>query len=284
MSLEANASQPVTTTVTEKTPEVEALQPTRSLDQEAREKHARVKVVARQIADDLGEQEAGPKQTIRRSVSILGEEVALALWQETQKIEAAGGTMLPDGSRRRTRGGVYFQLVRNAATGDERRRIFQVVTKGKKTSKAPSLPETQPKPQTTSIVAWTWTERGPVLDETEEKRGETRTVKTTLIGRPEKIVERGQCVALSMQQSEKIPSLPAGLPLPPAAMVAETRYSVYIAAKQWRKVADAINKNHDDVLIIEGFQMLDKERGTIAVFASNVTTKVLQSAARAAKS
>jgi len=76
--------------------------------------------------------------------------------------------------------------------------------------------------------------------------------------------------------------LPAGLPLPSVEQVEATRYNVYIAAKQWRKVAEAI-ADPEDVLIVEGFQMLDRERGTIAVFASNVSTKKLQIAAKQPK-
>jgi len=107
-------------------------------------------------------------------------------------------------------------------------------------------------------------------------------VKMTVIGRPGKIVERGTCVVLAMQQAAKIPALPAGLPLPPVDQVEATTYSVYISAKQWKKVAEAI-KDEEDVLIVEGFPMLDREQGTIAVFASNTTTKKLQMAAKQAK-
>lgn len=253
-----------------------------------REDKIRIKEVTQQIADQLGEQEAGPWQTIHRSVKGIGIEMALALLQKAQTIEEAGGMMLPDGSRRRTFGGVYFWLVRQEASADQRRHIFQV-TGGPKPQPTgtlnapqreyPRKPEKQPQP----VASLTWAERGPVLDEAEAERGAVRTMKVTLIGRPEKLVERGQCVAMMMQQAPKIPSLPAGLPLPPMEQVEATRYSVYIAIKQWRKVAETM-KDPEDALIVEGFQMLDREHGTIAVFASNVTSKKLQSAARQPKS
>jgi hypothetical protein len=243
---------------------------------------AGVKEVAKLIAEQLGERETGPWQTILRSVRIIGVETALALLKKTHEIEEAGGILLPDGSRRRTPGGVYFWLVRQGTSAEQRGKIFLLgKTKpssafGTQTSQLPPKQEQPPAPLT-------WAERGQALDEADQKRGEARTVKMTVIGRPGKIVERGQCVALSMQQGEKIPALPAGLPLPPAEQASATRYSVYIASKQWKKVAAAITNDAEDVLIIEGWPMLDRERGTIAVFASNVTTKKLQMAARQPK-
>jgi molybdopterin-guanine dinucleotide biosynthesis protein len=46
--------------------------------------------------------------------------------------------------------------------------------------------------------------------------------------------------------------------------VEATRYSVYITAKQWKKVAEAI-ADPEDVLIVEGFPMLDAQRGILEV-------------------
>ena len=43
---------------------------------------------------------------------------------EALAIEAQGGLMLPDGSRRRTLGGVFFHLLRKGVTPAERRVIF----------------------------------------------------------------------------------------------------------------------------------------------------------------
>lgn len=235
---------------------------------------------AKLIADQLGEQQATPRYTIARSVRVLGTEAALALLKQTHETEEAGGVMLPDGSRRRTPGGVYFWLIRQQTNAEQQGKIFPYGNPRQSRGNGSSSQPKQARPQ--PVVPLTWDERGLVLDEAEQERGAIRTVKITVIGRPGKVVERGQCVALSMQQSEKIPSLPAGLPLPPAAQMAETRYSVYIAAKQWRKVSEAI-ADPEDVLIVEGFPALDAQRGSIAVFASNVTTKKLQIQSRRPK-
>jgi hypothetical protein len=247
---------------------------------------APVKETARLIAEKLGEQQENPRQTILRSVRVLGIETALALLQKTHETEAAGGLLIPDGSRRRTPGGVYFFFVRQEVPAAQLRQIF--VFYGLRAPKVPGTPQVQhaPKqqqsqPQAPAAVL-TWAERGQVLDETEQEQGEARTVKMTVIGRPGKIVERAQCVAFSMQQQQKIPSLPAGLPLPSIEQAGATRYSVYVAARQWKNVAEAIAADAEDLLIVEGFPILDGERGTIAVFASNVTTRKLQAASKQA--
>ncbi len=100
-------------------------------------------------------------------------------------------------------------------------------------------------------------------------------MKIILIGRPSsQIADKGTYVALVMQ-SQKTPALPKGRPTPSADI--KTNYVVYIAAKQWRKVADCL-ADLQDALIIEGFPQIKLGNGSIAVFATNVTTKKLQQA------
>src|SRR5512135_2307997 len=70
------------------------------------------KQAVKTIAQQLGETEKEPLQQINRIVKTLGPEQALAFLNETLMIEAQGGQLLSDGSRRRTPGGVFFHLVR----------------------------------------------------------------------------------------------------------------------------------------------------------------------------
>src|SRR5689334_10877833 len=90
-------------------------------------------LVAQQIATTLGETEPVPLLHIRRIVQTLGPERALQVLDQAQRAEADGGLMLPDGSRRRTPGGVFFLLVREQTTPAERSRIWPWPKKPKPT-------------------------------------------------------------------------------------------------------------------------------------------------------
>lgn len=104
------------------------------------------------------------------------------------------------------------------------------------------------------------------------------TAKLTLIGRPGRVIQAGDCVITTLQSSGKLPTLPKGLPTPPAQ---PTTFVVYIAAKQWRKVEAALT-DPNDALIVEGAPVYDERLPGLAVLAQSVTTKVLQAAKRQA--
>ena len=61
---------------------------------------------------------------IKRTVRTIGEERALALLQQALEIEQQSGLMLPDGSRRYTPGGVFFRLVKEQMSPEERRQVW----------------------------------------------------------------------------------------------------------------------------------------------------------------
>jgi hypothetical protein len=79
---------------------------------------------AANIAQQLGETDPIPQEQIRRIVERLGAEAALTLLRETREIEAQGGMLLPDRSRRRTPGGVFFYLVRSRTSKKDRAFIW----------------------------------------------------------------------------------------------------------------------------------------------------------------
>jgi hypothetical protein len=219
--------------------------------------------VEQTIAEQSGESEAEPLQLLHKVVKKLGPEQALAFLKETQEVEAQGGLLLPDGSRRRTPGGVFFYLVRTKGPKPVRFLFWQ-----RKQEQSVASPQSPP-------PALTWADRIAVLDEIGIAKGAASTVKITVIGLPGKIIDRGTCMVTSLQ-SGKVQSLPKGLPTPPNAA---TTYTLYIASKQWRRVAEAM-KDPEDTLIVEGFPQLDAQTGSIAVFATNATTKKLQQAQR----
>ncbi len=239
--------------------------------------HAQRVETAQLIAEQLGETAEESRAQIYRTVKRLGIEQALSFLQQTHEIETQGGRMVSDGSRRRTPGGVFFLLIKERVPVETTKHIFKkrsLYQQAAQKKKAAAQAESQ-ESQTPASAPMAWADRLAVLKEVSAEKGQATTVKITLIGRPGRIVERGACIVMSMESS-KVPSLPKGLPTPEAS---STSYTVYIATKQWRKVADAL-KDQDDALIVEGYPHLDAEAKTIAVFATNTTTRNLQAALR----
>lgn len=235
--------------------------------------HAHRVEVATLIAEQLGESDEEPKRQIYRVVKRLGADQALGFLQQALQVEAAGGIMLADRSRRRTPGGVFFSLVKEQAPAAIKRRIFK--REPAQSSETRPLPRQKDSTTTSPPPLLTWSERRAALAELGEEKGQATTMKITLIGRPGKVVERGQCIITTMQAT-KIPALPKGLPVPPAPT---TTYTVYISIKHWRRVAEAIS-DFEDSLILEGWPHLDSEAKSIAVFVTSATTRKLQAASR----
>lgn len=214
---------------------------------------------AAEIADQLDERNPDAIAQIERIVERLGAETAASLLRETLEIEAKGGMTVIDGSRHRTAGGVYLYLAKGQVSRKDRYYIWPG-----------SAPQRPPK--------FDWDERLKIIPGIITSSGEVRTVKITLIGRPGRIVEKGN-VILTTMQSRKAPPLPKDLPKPPEG---ETTYVVFIARKQWRRVAEAIQDPEDD-LIVEGYPAFDQRLKAMTVFAIHTTTKALQAARREAQ-
>jgi len=227
-----------------------------------------VRESAAEIAGDLGETEAQPRQSIVRVVRALGEKRTRAIVAHAQEIHDAGGMMVPDGSRRRTLGGVFFVLAREELTADlGRKKAFQVLYGG--ATRAPV--ETVP-----AGPAFDWTEFAGLAEDATSEQGEATTVKLTVIGRPGKPVERGDVVVLRMK-SEKTPTLPKGVPAPTGG----TDYMVLVGRKQWSKVAAALALDPADKVIIEGYPTVRPDFAGITVHATSATTSGIQAGKRA---
>jgi hypothetical protein len=206
-----------------------------------------IAVTAAQIAALLKETAPDPRRQIRRIVAKLGPARAQALAQEALRIEAAGGQVIPDGSRRRTVGGIFFQLVKQQTGGRRTRTRRQ-----RALNRLPLL---------------TWATRMNVVRDALAQKGSISDVKMTLVGRPGAVAVRPNCVLIAMANTRG-PSLPKGLPDIPTT---PTTYTVYIAHKHWRGMEEALT-NPDDALVIEGWATYDPELEGIAVFATFVTT------------
>ena len=220
------------------------------------------------IASWLEETDEMPLRQIRYIVRKAGPEQTMALLKEVLAIEQNGGMLVGDKSRRRSIGGVFFYLAKSKGYMpwvSQSRKKKPTETNGKASSDAAQ----------SAHPMWSWEHRIADMTDLQHEPGGATTVKMTLIGRPGRISNKGTFVLTTMQSS-KIPALPKGLPVP--AQVSTT-YAVYIAQKQWKKVEEAL-RDPEDILIAEGYPMLDQETGTIAVFVSNTTTKFMQAAQR----
>ncbi len=142
--------------------------------------------LAAAIARQLGETAAGPRWQIRRVVDALGEVRARALLAEALAVEGRGGLMLPDGSRRRTPGGVFFHLVRAQASPEEAQRIWP--WHGRRGGAPRGVGKTAAPP----APPFTWDDYPAAVAELRRGLGEATSVKITVIGRPANILERGE--------------------------------------------------------------------------------------------
>jgi len=227
--------------------------------------------VAAEIADGLGETEEQPRGAIFRVVRTLGEERTRALVARALEVEDAGGLLLPNGSRRRTLGGVFFVLARAVLTDAVgKKKMFSVLQGGPKRAVATDTP---------AGPAFEWAEFPVLAAEAGRERGEATSVKLTIIGRPGKAVERGDVVFVSLR-SEKAPSLPKGVPAPTSPV---TDYTVLVGRKQWSKVAQALGADLSDKVVIEGYPTVRPDFPGITVHATSATTTGIQAGKRTAQ-
>ncbi len=241
----------------------------------ARAMSAEAQALAAEIANALGETAPDPVGQIAHAVDRLGVERARVFFSQVQDIEAGGGRMLPDSSRRRTPGGLFFLLVRQNADVSRRDKVYifpQFFQQKKPRAATGDNAVAAP-----ASVVWTDDIYHALTQQLQQEPGRATTVKITVIGRPGAAIEQDQAVAVALT-SEKVPTLPKGLPEPPAG----TRYTVFVARKQWAKVAETLAADPEDAAIIEGYAALDPRVDGIAVYATSVTTKRLQAAKRAA--
>jgi hypothetical protein len=132
---------------------------------------------------------------LRQVLQTLGQDRCAALLKDTRTCEANGGMLTKNGSRRRTPGGVFFPLVKERATPQERRRLFP-----------PPAPQQYQRPQgqqrqgASEAPVLTWDEVQTITQTlATAPAGEARIMNLTLIGSPGKVEVRGQVAVLRMQ-------------------------------------------------------------------------------------
>lgn len=235
------------------------------------------RVAARDIARQLKEVSPQAMIQIERIINHLGVDTAYELLEKALAIEAEGGMLTADGKRRRTPGGVYFQLVREA-TPAEMHRIIWAPTPGRSARpKVPKDQQNQHKPPRHRPSGFAWHERGAILADALRKPGES-SIKISLIGVPGKMVERGDVIMAPMV-CPQAPPTPRELPHAPNEL---TTYVVYMTRRQWDRVEQALD-DPDDRLMVEGFPFTDRKLGVVAVLAQQVTTSKMLRAKREAQ-
>ena len=235
--------------------------------------------IAVEIARQLGENESDARRQITRALRVIGEERTRAFVAQALTVEAARSMTPAAALEHHPAGGLFFRLMRDElmADADGRQaayRIFRPQGSGRGGQGASK----QPKPPV-ATEPFDWAAFSASAVEAMSERGEATTVKLTVIGRPGKIVERGD-VALVAMRSEKVPSLPKGVPAPPSP---QTDYMVLVGMKQWRKVAEALAADPADKLLIEGYPTVQPEFAGITVYATSATTTGIQAGKRAAQ-
>lgn len=101
--------------------------------------------LAQAIAQTLGESHSSAIHKIALLVKLAGEDFTKSLVDESLQIEANGGLMTLDGSRRRSLGGIFFYLAKGKLSKELRHRIFPIQKKHKARASAQDAQTENPK-------------------------------------------------------------------------------------------------------------------------------------------
>ena len=212
--------------------------------------------LAKKYAKMLGEKTESPLRQLCLLLEHMGEDAVRENVEKAIEIDAGEGMMTADGSRRRTTGGIFFYIIKMDMDTTIRQRVF------------PNYGQ-----QIKGRVL-EWADRTSHMPDLFEEPGSMRYNRILIHGYPGKvqIMENTVMTTITHRHETNSP-YPRGVPVPPDL---ETRYTVYISMKHWEPVAESLEKNPHDPLIIEGDIMYDPELESIAVFATSVTTKMIE--------
>lgn len=197
-----------------------------------------------EIGRELGENRRGPFLEIERGIELFGITKIRTLVARAVEIYLGEGMPVESGERLRTLGGIFFYLLRGEIYG--------------------------------ARLGWPKKPRSATLEDCRKvadamvAQGDLRSVVLTLTGRPESVREEKGIVVVLLRESRVPSSIPKLLP---PVREANTTFAVYVAAKQWKKVASALEQDPDDTLVIEGYPKCELKLDHIEVYAIMVTTK-----------
>jgi len=212
-------------------------------------------LTAEEIAQLLDE----PKVVlVQLAIRVIGSTRLEAILDETLRIEADGGMLTEDKSRRRTPGGTLFALLRQALSYRERARLFGLG------SQSPGMPP---------VSKCTWDDVQQAISALSRTTPEEATMKLTLVGRPGPTQMRGQAVIFQLK-GKAPPSLPKELPTLP--QTPPLTWTVIVSMRQWNKVKASLEAYPDDRLVIDGYPTL--QEGQHILLASNCVSVAMQRA------
>lgn len=212
---------------------------------------------------------------IKRIIDEIGVEKSLQILAKTIDVEAGDGIMTRDGKRRRTPGGTFFFLVRGRITKEQYFRIWERPLPQRK----PPPPKKRPPQRKKKKEPLKWAARQALYNEVAGGHGQASTTEVKLIGRPIKILPRGNVVILTLRNREQ-PPLPRGLP---KVEEDSTVFLVFLTLKQWKKIAASMEEATDKVVVV-GYPVFSGKLNAIAVWAQRATTVNMEKARFANKS
>jgi hypothetical protein len=225
-----------------------------------------IEKVTQEIARHLNETMDGPVRQIRMVVTHMGVEFAREMLRETLAVEATGGMLTADQTRRRTPGGVFFYLAKGKMPREAREIIFPLPYQAKRIQPVP------------------WENRLEIARQALEASaaGQTGSLmalpRLTLVGRPGPVFREGNTVAFELQH--QVPSdmtFPRGIPQPSELLL---RFMILASRQQYERVEKALRKSPKERLIIEGICTNDPELGVIVVLPIILTTRTNQKRAK----
>jgi hypothetical protein len=195
---------------------------------------------------------------IKKSIRVIGGTRVEAILEQTLHIESHGGMLTDDKSRRRTPGGTFFALMRQAVSGRERYRLF-------------SVPGT---PQGTPAKPCTWDDVQQAISALVD--AQEATMKLTLIGRPSATQTKGQTVIFKLKGKA-----PGNLPkeLPPLPKGPALTWTVIVGMRQWNKVKASLEAHPDDRLVIDGYPTQQGDQ--LVLMATNCQSIMMAQAQKA---
>lgn len=227
-----------------------------------------VDALVTELAGLLSETKRAPIKQIKKIIQYCGTDFARQVYKDTLAVEANGGMRLVKEERRRTIGGVFFFLAREKLTEEQRQVIFPPFKNYQKANNRSPL----------GIPLLNWKERIAIIETLKTDQGEMKSMKVTLSGRPGSIEKRGDVVVTTMTDIPQPQNIPRIIPRPPNS---PTLYTVYIWTKQWEKIEESM-ADPADIMLLDGVCAFDPETNSLAIFAANVYSELLNAKAKEA--